>query len=513
MKLLHTNIALHVIEELVAFGVEEFCVAPGSRNAEFVNILEENETLKMYTFYEERSCAFFALGRARKTNKAVAVVTTSGTAAGELLPAVMEAYYLGVPLILVTADRPRRYRGTGAPQAAEQVDLFSSYVTYSQDLEGSEICDIASWCGKAPLHLNICLENPQSKLKHKCSDENSESNHSFDKFLSSVSSPLVIVGALKPDEAQTVIEFLLKLNCPVLLEATSTLKGESRLKNLAIRQTSRLLQAASLHEYPIDAVIRIGGIPLSSLWRNLEDFKSEIKVFSLSCLPFKGLPFGSILHCDISNFLKSFVLQKSFKCPEYWLKADAKWYSELLLLHEEFPLAAPSLIHQLSKSMPKQSHVYLGNSLPIRDWELSAIHEKKDFRITASRGLNGIDGQMSTFFGLSSEKRRNFAILGDLTTLYDMAAPWILPQIPDISATVIVINNGGGKIFRGMFTSATFQNNHKLNFKPLGEMWDMEYEKYEHGISTLDLSRQTARNKLIEIVPDNTATEMFYKRL
>jgi 2-succinyl-5-enolpyruvyl-6-hydroxy-3-cyclohexene-1-carboxylate synthase len=119
-----------LIDELRAAGVDDFCVCGGSRNAPLIAAITAAEA-RTWSFVDERSAAFFALGRAKLTGRPTAVVTTSGTAAAELLPAAIEAYYSGVPLILITADRPARYRGTGAPQAIEQEGLFGIYATGS----------------------------------------------------------------------------------------------------------------------------------------------------------------------------------------------------------------------------------------------------------------------------------------------------------------------------------------------------------------------------------------------
>jgi 2-succinyl-5-enolpyruvyl-6-hydroxy-3-cyclohexene-1-carboxylate synthase len=123
-----TNIAKAraVIEEARGAGVREMCVCSGSRNAPLLAVLSQSD-LKLWTFVDERSAAFFAIGRMKLTDAPVAVVTTSGTAAAELLPALVEAHYSGLPLFVITADRPARFRGTGAPQAIEQVNLFGVY--------------------------------------------------------------------------------------------------------------------------------------------------------------------------------------------------------------------------------------------------------------------------------------------------------------------------------------------------------------------------------------------------
>lgn len=130
------DLALEVVSGLVRLGVREFCIAVGARNAPLLSSLLASQGIQIYHFFEERSAAFFALGRCMVSQEPVAIVTTSGTAAAELLPAVIEAHYQGVPLVLVTADRPRTYRGTGAPQSIEQVGLFGSYASPTLDIDG-----------------------------------------------------------------------------------------------------------------------------------------------------------------------------------------------------------------------------------------------------------------------------------------------------------------------------------------------------------------------------------------
>lgn len=142
--------ARRLIGDLRAAGVEEFCVCGGSRNAPLIAVLAADDGVRKWSFVDERAAAFFALGRAKLTGRATAVITTSGTAAAELLPAAIEAYYSGVPLVLITADRPARYRGSGAPQAIEQLGLFGVYAE----------TELAQWSRIRPLHCNIEFEEP-----------------------------------------------------------------------------------------------------------------------------------------------------------------------------------------------------------------------------------------------------------------------------------------------------------------------------------------------------------------
>jgi 2-succinyl-5-enolpyruvyl-6-hydroxy-3-cyclohexene-1-carboxylate synthase len=136
-----------MIARVQHLGVAEFVVCGGSRNAPLVVALADSATI---SFFDERSAAFFALGRIKRDGKPVAVVTTSGTAVAELLPATVESYYAGAPLVLITADRPARFRGSGAPQAVEQVGIFGPYAATS----------IEQWDRGRPLHLNVEFDEP-----------------------------------------------------------------------------------------------------------------------------------------------------------------------------------------------------------------------------------------------------------------------------------------------------------------------------------------------------------------
>jgi 2-succinyl-5-enolpyruvyl-6-hydroxy-3-cyclohexene-1-carboxylate synthase len=140
------EVARRIIERVRSAGVLDFCVCGGSRNAPLLAVVTGN----VYSFVDERSAAFFALGRIKRDGHPVAVITTSGTAAAELLPATVEAYYSGAPLVLITADRPARFRGTAAPQAIEQIGLFGLYAE----------TDFDRWNRRIPLHINVEFDEP-----------------------------------------------------------------------------------------------------------------------------------------------------------------------------------------------------------------------------------------------------------------------------------------------------------------------------------------------------------------
>tara|TARA_B100001113_G_C20771228_1_gene475384 strand:- start:62 stop:541 length:480 start_codon:yes stop_codon:yes gene_type:complete len=154
---LNVNYSQKIIHELnLLVQCQLWCVCPGGRNSPFIMALKEMQSL---SFYNEEVAAFFALGRVKRDSRPVAVSTTSGTAVAQLLPAVIEAYYTQLPLILVTADRPASYRDTGAPQSINQIGIFSQYA-HCIDLDIHTPLSIQSWNQQIPLHLNICFDEP-----------------------------------------------------------------------------------------------------------------------------------------------------------------------------------------------------------------------------------------------------------------------------------------------------------------------------------------------------------------
>lgn len=522
---MNNQLAKNVIQYAINRGVKEFCLAAGKRNAPLVYALDNNPEIKVYYWPEERSAAFFALGRIRATGRPVAVITTSGTAVGNLLPAAMEAYYTHLPLLLMTVDRPRRQRGTGAPQCAEQVGIFSYYARFMQDIAQDEECYLYKWALQGPAHLNICFEEPEEEECQEIYDctfqfpshllNEKQSGYwdlgDFTNFIETVNFPLVLVGALKEVERESVVQFLLRLKAPIYLEGASGLREDPRLAHWRIN-IDRTWRNSMKAQYPIDGILRIGSIPTCRIWRDLEEKKGSMQVCSISDLPFSGLSWTDSICVPFQDFfeeIQSLSFTRHYPC-EGWLKDERILEHQLIEIYHDEPHAEVSLIHDLSKLIPSRSLVYLGNSLPIREWDQAATWEPKYFDVAVSRGLCGIDGQISTFLGLSKPEQENWAIIGDLTALYDMVAPWILNQLPDLNVNLVIINNAGGQIFSRMFSNPAFINHHALQFGPLADFWKWHYEKWERVPENL---RQVKGGRLIEIIPDPHATERALKRM
>lgn len=505
---LNESLAYDVIREAVACGVREFVICPGARNCALIDCLSEEPSLKLYYHFDERSAAFFAVGLARKKRQPVAVITTSGTAVAELFPAAMEAYYSGDPLLLITADRPRCFRGSGAPQSTYQRGIFGVHILHEEDLESGESCEIASWSQAGPAHINVCFDEgyrhsfdrfPDLELAFEEGRPIAEvfvDPKPLQEFINRVKRPLVIVSALQKKDREVIVLFLQRLGAPVYIEATSGIREDSRLQHLRVRDEKAL--------DGVDAVLRIGGVPTTRLWRDLEYKKGSIEVFSISHLPFSGLSWVDIAPYRVEDLFPYDYQIESF------IRVDREAFRKLHTLVEKYPFAEPSLIARLSEIIPEGSNVYVGNSLPIREWDWVATDLNRHYEVSASRGVNGIDGQVSTFLGLCDSEKSNWAILGDQTFLYDTNGLWVLPAIKSREINLVVINNGGGKIFEGMFQNPAFQNRHSLTFEPIAKMWGLQYERWESVPSGL---KEQVGPRLIEMCPNDASTNAFRKEV
>lgn len=498
------HLAERVIDKLAEAGVENILFCPGGRNAFLLQaLLHHNKgRFRVQYHFEERSAGFYGVGLAKKLQQPVAVIVTSGTAAGELIPACMEAYFSGTPVIFVTADRPCRFAGSGAPQTANQAGLFANHVVASLDCDEQDEWDFL-WAQPGPVHWNFRFEDPNAKAARPPQRADQTSKKSVSSLLRCFKNPLCIIGELRPEERASVEDWLSGQRLIALFEPLSGLRESEFPTVINVRNKNEALAMAQQTDHPFDGVIRIGGVPTLRLWRDLEDSRLELPVLSFSSLPFSGLGRPSVhvtgeLHKTLPNLFTSWNRRFHSEFQKTDLHRWQKWQDHL----DQFPLSEPALFRALSHSLPPNAHIFLGNSLPIREWDAAAAYQPNQRTFTGSRGLNGIDGQVSAFLGGIEPDRPNFAIIGDLGFLYDVAGFW--PKLASSEGpnrgTVIVINNGGGRIFDAMFGHKTeFQNEHELSLEPVAKLFRLPYQKF----AGCPLPAQIAdEGGIIEIVPD-----------
>lgn len=516
-----------VLQTCLNVGIRDFCLCAGSRNSDLVRILLRNQTkeaLQLFSFFEERSAAFFALGRSRTCGKPVAVLTTSGTAAAELYPAAIEAHYQSSPLVLITADRPKRFRGSGAPQAIEQSHLLGQYAAF-WDLDSTTDLDhfaskFSEKCLTGPTHLNVCLEEPtasepEGRLSIPPREESSRSHSrstpvpdvsALDRFLDSNEEPLLVIAGCLDTPSRALVTFLESLQCPIVADATSGLHAETALTPWLVKGGERTASRLSFQR-----VLRVGGVPSFRAWRDLELERSDVTVCSLSDRPFSGLARPSFLVSPIPIDALS-LDHASQAAPPNWREIDAENRSLRDDLWRRYPRSEPAALARFTAQIPGDALIYVGNSLPIR--ELAMATESLPPRVYANRGANGIDGNLSSFLGLASgaHEQTAWGLFGDLTTLYELSAPSILSQLQHQQLRFVVINNGGGKIFGQLpnFQSisdkdkAIVENHHDFSFAHWAHAWGLEHSTFEEQLPRL------GPHGLIEIHPDARETEAFW---
>ncbi|WP_322937681.1 2-succinyl-5-enolpyruvyl-6-hydroxy-3-cyclohexene-1-carboxylic-acid synthase [Nocardioides bizhenqiangii] len=444
-----------VVARLLAAGVDEVVVCPGSRNAPLSMAAwaagQAGEPLRLHTRIDERSAGFLALGLTKVFARA-AVLCTSGTAVANLHPAVLEAAHAGVPMVVVTADRPARMRATGANQTTDQVGIFGLLIPTYDVAELADL-DAIPWRQHGPLHVNVQLDAPLVPVDGPLewparSDAEGGEVVAHSSRRSSLSLPDGPVGDLRTvvvagdDAGPTARMFAEAADWPLLAEPSS---GARRGSN-AIR-TYRLLLGTALGSR-IERVVVLGRPTLSRPVAQLLDRPDvEIRVVPGSgAWPFHrdgalGMPGIEKFDRGSGDWLKS------------WQDADRELSRRIdRLLAEEPALTPYDVAAAVSAALPAGSLLVVGASSPIRDLDImepaAPVGERR--KVIANRGLSGIDGTISTAIGAAlgrPESSRAIALMGDVTFLHDQNGLVLGPDEPRPDLTIVVANDDGGSIF------------------------------------------------------------------
>jgi 2-succinyl-5-enolpyruvyl-6-hydroxy-3-cyclohexene-1-carboxylate synthase len=506
---------MEMVKRCLGAGVCEFVICAGARNAALIEALARAETaglVRIWRHFEERSAGFFALGRTMETGRPCAVVTTSGTAAAELLPAVIEAHYQARPLVALTADRPAAYRGSGAPQAIEQPGIFSGYA-----FQGA----LAGWSGQGPLHLNAEFDEAFEPADGDFSGETAGTFTPAKDRLDVAALArwlredlyqgiVVMIGGLEADEREEVFHFCLDFGAPVVAEATSGLR--EALHGLTIHDADRVLKAR-----PPGKILRLGEVPSGRFWRDLED-RTEIFVWSICRNGLPGLARASqVTRGPLNRVLPALGdVEPAEDALDLLVGASGRAARTEELL-ECYPDSEPALLRALSHYACIGGGVFLGNSLPIREWNLFAQWTRPVPAVRANRGANGIDGQISTWLGWTADVSETWCVVGDLTALYDLAAPFVLGQVHGEGRTLAVINNSGGRIFerlprlKSMSPRAVecMTNPHAADLSGMAVLWGMEHLRVRTA-DDFDPFQPGGKPVLLEIIPDAAQTARFW---
>ncbi len=449
-----------LIGQLLAQGVSDLVLAPGSRSAPLALVAEATARagrLRLHVRVDERSAGFLALGLAKASGRCVPVVTTSGTAVGNLLPAVMEAHHSGVPLLVVSADRPAALVGIGANQTTEQTGLFGGFLRYRARV--SSTAPGPSWAAQAaravlraegalsrepgPAQLNVELGEPLVAAAGPLAAEvlpavaaGSLSEPSPVR-LPAGARTLVVCGDAPPAVGRAAAVLAERSGLPLLAEPSSN----ARVGATALA-AGRLLLAGDLGAR-VERVIVFGRPTLSR------------PVNALLARPGVEVVVVTAAADFVDPGWRATVVAGAVEVPagdpawlEDWQAADTAKRSALAdLLGAEGPLTGPALAALVVAGVPSDQVLCLGSSNPIRDADLAPIQPAPP-PVYANRGLSGIDGSVSTAAGVALASGVPTTLLcGDLAFVHDAGALAIGPGEPRPTLRVVVADDAGGSIF------------------------------------------------------------------
>ena len=538
---------------LVNQGVMNVVISPGSRSTPLAYACMKEEGLAVYRQIDERSAAYFALGMAKASGKPVMLLCTSGTAAANYFPAIVEAFYARIPLIVVTADRPHELREVGAPQAINQINLFGSHVKWSVDLPMPEEQNRLDFLvrhlhrsvqnavtePKGPVHLNVPFREPLLLDFEQQYDSAGEITHlkgefrlpaSVQQFLEETvkeEKGVLIIGEMTEKMPPEFWSFIRKLNWPVLADPLSNVRSnmDESCKDLIIDSYDAILKSEGFKETMVpDAVIRIGPQPVSKpLTLFLASVKPKIyAVFDES--PMMRDAQSIVTHHIQSSADGMWQLPIATKTANPYTKkwaAASELFWKLAEVHCNEKLDEGVLAKLLFDELD-QCDLIVSSSMPIRDTDTYFKSTSRDIMIYANRGANGIDGVVSTAFGVQAAKERPaFLLIGDLSFLHDMNG-LIASKMQQTDLTIVVMNNDGGGIFSYLpqskeerYFEDLFGTPTGLKFEDAARMYDAEYaavESKDKFREVLQKEKQKAL-KIIEVFTDRETNVRVHREL
>ncbi|WP_394774117.1 2-succinyl-5-enolpyruvyl-6-hydroxy-3-cyclohexene-1-carboxylic-acid synthase [Flavobacterium sp.] len=515
-------LAQSIIEICLAKGITNIIISPGSRNAPLTIGFAQNPNFKCYSIADERCAAFFALGIAQQTKSPTAIVCTSGSALLNYYPAVAEAFYSQIPLIVISADRPQSKIDIGDGQTIRQENVFQNHSVFNanlnedasveNDLKINKAIETAI-IQKGPVHINAPFEEPlyetvdtlsvQSKITHSEEIIGTKIIENLEDVLSiwnSAKSKLILVGVNESNsiDQEIVDNFANDASIVVLTETTSNLHHPSFINSIDTLITP--FDDTDFNAFQPEILITFGGMIVS---KRIKAFLRKYKPknhWHIDTLRAYDT-FGALTQHFVmtpNDFFKALLPQSVNVESDYFSKIDTIYDLRKIRRQEYLDKISFSdfkVFEKVIETLPIDSQLQISNSSAIRYAQL--IDLDPSIEVFCNRGTSGIDGSTSTAIGaaVGSGKKTVF-ITGDIGFLYDSNALWN-SYIPK-NFKIILINNGGGGIFRILpgheekpVFNTYFETSHQLTAEHLAKMYKMNYytakdvESLEKNIKSL----------------------------
>lgn len=528
-----------VVDRLAAHGMRHACLSPGSRSTPIALAIDRHPAIAVHVHLDERASAFFALGIARVTAAPVAVVSTSGTAAAELLPATVEAAMSHAPLLLLTADRPPEFRGTGANQTIDQRELYGRHAKTSVEAalprEGRDAA--AYWATLAtdavrlaadppsgPVHVDLpfpepltpsgaaadigTAAGPRNPVTEGAIGSEFPDIADLGSAIRGVERGIVLAGGFDGGEAPAIATAAEALGWPLFAEPTSLL----RRPGAALSAGQSLLgDPAFLDAHLPQVVLQFGRTPTTRSGQAVVASCDRLAVVEPPGTPADPLRRADPLVVGEAEAIASELAARAAPRPRRewlgaWKAADAvarRSIDEHLDRWEE-PFEG-RIARDLAATIPSPGTLVVGSSMPVRDLDVF-MHPREHLRVLGNRGASGIDGLLSTALGVAAASGRAHALIGDLSLLHD-AGSLLWSGRRDLDLVVVVPNNDGGIIFSLLDQRALpeherlFTTPHGLSLGALSAAAGVGHERIERAselIPAIEAARATGGVRIVE---------------
>ncbi|AXV42744.1 2-succinyl-5-enolpyruvyl-6-hydroxy-3-cyclohexene-1-carboxylic-acid synthase [Staphylococcus warneri] len=532
--------------ELYAYGVREVVISPGSRSTPLAIALEAHPNIKTWIHPDERSAAFFALGLIKGSQRPVAILCTSGTAAANYTPAIAESQISRIPLIVLTSDRPHELRSVGAPQAINQVNMFSNYVNFQFDMPIADgttnmldtihyQMQIASQYlygpHKGPIHFNMPFREPLTpnldrkdllKSETKTLPHYQKMVH-VDPIKDKIEKPkgLIIVGDMQHQEVDQILTYSTVFDIPVLADPLSQLR---RHNHPNVITTYDLLYRAGM-DWDVDFVIRVGKPVISKKLNQWLKTTTAFQILVQNNDKIDVFPVPPDVSYEISanDFFRSLMEERTID-RKAWLQQWQSLEKQARIEINDFLQHATdeaAYVGTLLSKLTNEDALFVSNSMPIRD--IDNLLFDNEAEIYANRGANGIDGVVSTALGMAVHKNVTL-LIGDLAFYHDMNG-LLMSKINDIHLNIVLLNNDGGGIFSYLPQKASaaeyferlFGTPTGLDFEHAALLYDFNFKRFDHLTDFKFESLSKLGSNVYEVITDREDNlqqhQILYKKL
>ena len=522
-----------LVETLHHLGLTTAIISPGYRSTPLTFAFATHPKIETIPILDERSAAFFALGIAKKNYQPIVIVCTSGTAAANFYPAIIEAKESRIPLLVLTADRPPELRNCHAGQTIDQVKLYGNYPNWQIELTLPSVelkrleylrqTVIHGWektmfPTPGPVHFNIPFRDPLAPINQpEAIALESKFSQNFFASLRPIirtelipnsdliellknqfksRSGIIIAGLAQPEKPEVYCQAIAKisqtLNFPVLAEGLSPLRNYSQLNPYLISTYDLILRNQKLANKLIPKIVlQIGELPTSKQLRTwLEAANSHRLIIDQSDHNFDPLH-GKTTHLRISveQLAKILITQyfnnnHDINYLNLWCQAEEKVRENIdTKMAKINHILEPKISWLISQTLPKNTSIFVANSMPVRDVEFFWVPNNSQIQPFFNRGVNGIDGTLSTALGIAHRYQKTVMLTGDLALLHDTNGFLLRNKLVG-HLTIILINNQGGGIFE-MLPIANFEppfteffaTPQEIDFADLCKTYGLEHQK------------------------------------